>query len=98
MQTINRDTTITVGTSSVEIAPLRSSRVVIYITNTSTTAQKITIRKGETAGISGEGLSLNPGDSWYESDGANFRCWRGPIQAISDGADGTLAISEEMVI
>lgn len=96
---VPRDTTVTVGTSSVEISPEtgRKQRSAVILTNTSTGGQKIALAWGKDA-VAGQGVVLLPGEhhveSW-EKDGflpLNMR-----IAACADAAGGTLAVHERLI-
>lgn len=87
---------ITVGTSSVNLlaeVPINQRRSQFIICNTSTT-QKITIAKKGTSAELGKGIVLNPSGSYAESTDSGYKCYQGPVQAISDVAGGTVSITE----
>jgi len=91
--TIPRQYSLAVGTSVVEIAPaIENKRIMdLYVRNTSTGAQVITIGVG-TEAVAGLGVVLNPGDvaSWSQSDNYTVPVLR--YTAVSNAANGTLAV------
>jgi len=84
--------TVTVGTTSVNILP-DQKRVLHVIVNTSTGGQVITLSFGRVAIAGVSGVVLNPGQAWVESNGEGFECYQGPIQAIANGAGGSIGVS-----
>jgi hypothetical protein len=86
--------TVTVGTSSILISQ-KQKRKTIYIRNTSTTAQVITIALDNfSAAVANQGIVLAPGEYFSDSNSEGYKCWHGDIKAISTAAAGTLAIME----
>lgn len=86
-------TSITVGTSVVDIAPLdKTTKRLIYVfSNTSSGGQSISLGIGQDA-VAGKGIVLSPGGVWQESvdnryDPSNLR-----LTAVASGAGGTLAV------
>lgn len=96
MGTISRQDSITTSTTSTIVAPTRYNRKGFYITNTSAAAV-VTITKGDVAAVQNSGVVLQPKGSFFEVDGAEFKCWRGAIQVISDVA-GSVAIQEDIEV
>ena len=95
MERISRDESITISTTSVQVAPVRLTRRGVYITNTSLVAIGY-IKKGDTAAVAGSGIPLQPKGTWFEVDSSDSAtCWRGAIQVVGDAA-GTISISEDM--
>jgi len=90
---ISRNEKVTVGTTSIQIAPARK-RKVILIRNTSSGTQKITICMGFKQAVEDEGIVLEPGESITDSNSEGYECWQGIITAISDSAGGQLSIFE----
>ena len=98
---LNRNQSITVGTSLVEISDEQpfptNERKVITLINTSTAGQKITVSIGdEAAGTAG--IVLNVGGYYHESHDAGFTPTQSRITAIADGAGGTLSVQERIII
>ena len=95
----NRNTKITVGTTSVVASTskegLNAIRTGIILTNTSTGAQTITVSIDSPA-VSGEGIVLYPGGTWLDSkDGGGLPTQRS-VNVISDLAGAVLSIQERM--
>lgn len=82
----------TIGTSSTAILDASGGelRQVIYLKNTGTTTISVTF--GNTEAVAGEGVVLSAGEYIVDSIVGNYCPWQGVINAISDGAGGTLAI------
>lgn len=97
-QQLVNDTQVVVSATNTVVLPVRRTRVSLVLTNISTAGQTITIRRGETPATSGEGIILQVGQSWAETDDAGYRCWRGSVQAAASADAATLAVSEMMVI
>jgi hypothetical protein len=95
---IPRDSSLTVGASSVEVSPETGSkqRSVLVFTNNSTAGQKITLAWGKEA-VSGQGVVLLPGEHHVESIDKGFIPLNTRIMAIADGAGGALAIHERLI-
>jgi len=95
----NRNESVAIDTTSVQIAPLVKDleRIIITIKNTSAAGQKITIAIGlGVTAVSGAGLVLNPNESWSESIDSTFSPSYEPYNVISDIAGGTIAIYERL--
>jgi len=92
-----RNTSVSVGTSSVLVSPTlnENERIVLVITNTSTGGQNISLSWGETA-VAGRGIYLSPGSTWSESIDSGFIPIHTSIEAISSAASGTLAVHERV--
>lgn len=89
-----RNESVAVGTTAVRVAPPRSRRL-LYIYNTSTGGQKITIQFGdEKAVVAGQGFVLVADN--YLADGSNaiYKAWQGSVWAISSAAGGTISVVE----
>lgn len=94
-QNYARNDTVTVGATEVVISPKRE-RKAIYIRNTSTAAQVVTIVFDNlNAVVAGQGIILSPGEYITESTNSGYECWNGDIKAIASAADATLAIMEQ---
>lgn len=94
-----RNDSVSVGTSAVVVSLEQSKpnqRNFILITNTSTSAQKITLAFGAIA-EAGKGIVLSPGGFHAEASDGTFYPTNEQITAISDGAGGTLAVSERIL-
>ena len=90
---VSRDASVAVGITSVVLAQPKN-RKCLTIQNTSTGLQKITVVYSRNAAVSGAGKVLEPGDVLTDSDSADYKCYDGQINAISDLADGTVSITE----
>jgi len=89
---------VSVGTSIVEVLQEKttSQRTVMVLTNTSTANQTISIGIGSDA-VSGSGIVLKAGSSYYESIDARFTPTNARISAIADAISGSLAVYERSV-
>lgn len=96
---VPRDSTVTVGTSAVEVSPETGTkqRSVLVLTNTSTGGQIISIAWGKDA-VSKQGITLLPGEHHVESidTGGGFIPLNTYVSCIADGAGATLAIHERL--
>ena len=94
-QNYARNVSLTVGVAEVNISPKRE-RKSIYIRNTSTAAQVITLAfdniNAVTAGV---GIVLAPGEYITESTTEGYECWNGDIKAIASAAGGAVSIMEQ---
>ena len=96
-QNYARNEVITVGATEVNISPKRN-RKSIYIRNTSTAAQVVTIVFDNiNAATAGKGIILAPGEYIVESTTEGYKCWNGDIKAISSAAGATMSIMEQPV-
>jgi len=93
-----RNDAVSITTTSREIiAQIQFSarRKEFVLTNTG--AGTVYLAKGMNAAVSGSGIPLAPGVSFFETDGENFSCWQGAIQCIGAAAS-TIAISETIEV
>lgn len=88
-----RPDTVDVGTSSVQISQAKP-RKVLYIRNSSSGSQNITIVLGNIEAVDKKGIVLSPGQAYTDSSQAGYKCWGGQIQAISSSASGKVSIFE----
>lgn len=95
-----RNAVLTIGTSPVIVSeeqnPPRAYRSVLFITNTSTAGQKITISPSNEA-VSGKGIVLSAGGFYQDSMDSGYKPTNDRITAISDAAGGTISIHERIV-
>lgn len=93
-----RDTSASVGTSAVIVAPLllTGTRTALTFINTSTGGQVITIKWGNQGTTTNAGIVLYPGGSWSESYDGYFVPSRLDVWAVSSAASGTLSIQERV--
>lgn len=94
----NRNEALTIGTDCVRVAEAKntpSQRIAIYIINTSTAGQKITIAPGADA-VAGRGIVISPGGYYQESADAGFIPTQDRVTAISDAIGGTISIHERV--
>jgi hypothetical protein len=89
-----RNDSVVVGTSSTLISDTRERRTAIYLKNTSTGSQVITVCFGNKAAVLYEGVTLSVGDVVIDSNGEAYLCYQGQIQAISSAADGRISVYE----
>ena len=91
-QKINVIKTVTIGTTSVLIAG-KSAKKVIYLRNTSTAAQVITIAfDNMNEATAGKGLVISPGEYIQDSNSEGYSAWNGDIKAIASAAGATLSV------
>ena len=97
MPEVNRDTSATIGTSSVIVAEdlWENDRVEITLTNISSGGQVISIAIDGEA-VANTGKVLSPGGFYAASEGDGFKPTKKRISAISSAAGGILAISERI--
>jgi len=90
-----RNNSLAVGTAAVIVAPAPIiKRTSIYIRNTSTGTQRITVVMGNQAAVVNNGIVLAPDDTIVDSNSEGYECWQGSINAIADAANGQLSIYE----
>jgi hypothetical protein len=97
MELVPRDTSVTVGTSVIEVSAETGTaqRRVIVLTNVSTAGQIISLAVGKDA-VANKGLVLYPTGAWSETIDPTFKPTNQRITAISSAAGGTLAIHERV--
>lgn len=97
-QELNINTTVTVGTSNVEVSrECFQQRSAIVLTNTSTGGQVISIAIGEQA-VAGNGIQLRAGGVYQDTRDGSYMPSNKQINAISDVAGGTLAVHERILM
>lgn len=90
-----RNDSFSVGTSSTVILPANPRRRSFAIVNSSSDDTKtMTIHFGSAVAVANKGLVLFQRQSYAESDGAGFFCFKGEITAICAVASGQLSIIE----
>lgn len=93
-----RNASVSVGTASTLLAEEQygqQRRTLISITNTSTAGQIITLSFDKEA-VAGQGIPIYPSGAWSEAEDAVFKPCQKRIFAISDAANGTVAIQERV--
>lgn len=97
IESIPRDVTIAVGTTSVELSGeiTEHQRKVIVITNVSTGGQIITLAIGKEA-VANQGIVLYPTGAWAESIDSQFIPTNKRIAAIASAAGGSVTIHERV--
>ena len=90
-----RNDVVSVGTSSVTLAARKNARRAGFSLNNSG-AVAATITLSHVAAVANEGIVLQPGDIYAQSNTEGYVCWQGDIQAISSGAGTTISIQEQM--
>ena len=94
-QNYARNEVVTIGTTEVNISP-KKNRKAIYVRNTSTAAQVVTIALDNiNAAVAGTGIILAPGEYFVESTTEGYKCWNGDIKAIASAAGATIAVMEQ---
>lgn len=71
-----------------------TERVRLYLRNSSTGGQVITINLGYNEAVALQGIVLKAGDSFVDSNSGNYQVWQGVITAIGSAANGKLSIME----
>jgi hypothetical protein len=90
-----RNVLVSVGTASVQVSPPPvAERKVYSIINSSSGGQVITVNLGFQAAVANQGVVLQPGQAWVDSSGEGYKCFQGPITAISSAASGQVSIME----
>ena len=88
---------LSISTTSLEVCKTRAGgglvRTQLIITNTSSTATKATIAKGDQAAVSLAGIVLGPSGTYVEATDGSYTCYQGPVQVVGDGS-GTIAVVE----
>jgi hypothetical protein len=89
-----RNEAVTVGATSVVISPeYVNGRHVLYVRNSSTAAQVITLAFGQAA-VASNGIILNVGDFFYDAISEGYVPYSGQINAISSAAGGQVSVME----
>lgn len=87
----------TIDTTSVVVSLEKDNsnfkRKSITIINTSTGGQKVSLAIGSEAGVA-QGIPLNVGGHWHDSEDGGYKPTQRQITAISDLAGATIAIQE----
>jgi len=93
-----RQSSVSVGTTGVQIAPqlMSGQRTALTLINTSTGGQAITLQWGTQGSATGSGIVLYPAGSWSESYDGFFIPSNLDVWAISSAAGGTLAVQERV--
>lgn len=98
MQTSDRyaaqNATLSVGTTSEQLLPENLARKVLYVRNSGTAGEIITLSLGTPAAVSLSGLVLANGQNFVQSADSVTECWQGPIQIISDTAATAVSLLE----
>lgn len=91
----SRQEVLTIGAITAVLVSLAKRRTSFYLRNTSTGGQIISLSmSNKDLATAGNGVVLNPNDTYAESNGEGFICWNGKITAISNLAGATLSIIE----
>lgn len=93
----NTKQTIGVTASLVSEEQYGAQRSVIFIVNTSTAGQSITVTPSDEAKV-GEGIVLGPGGYYQDSIDSGYKPTNARITAISSAAGGTIAIHERIIM
>lgn len=83
---------VTVGASNQNILLDQNNRKVLFLRNSSTGGQDITIALSDGAAVANEGIVLSPGQAYTESTSESFQCWDGKVQAIASGVGAVLSV------
>lgn len=96
-QNIAINTSVTVGATSVTVSTARN-RKMIYLRNTSTAAQVITIALDNiNPAVALKGIVLSPGEFFLDSVSEGYVPWNGDIKAIASAAGATLSVQEQKI-
>ena len=88
-----RNDLVSVGATSVRVS-FERLRKVIYIKNTSTGGQVITIRLDSGAAVAGYGVVLGVNETLIDSNTEGYMCYQGEINAIASAAGGQVSVME----
>lgn len=84
---------LTIGATGVKIADKDSARKSVYLYNSSTGGQIITILFSNTEAVAvNKGIVLGPAVNFIDCDSEGYECWDGQIWAIASGADAKLSV------
>lgn len=91
--------TLTVGASSIILSARLSNgqRSVLFISNTSTAGQKVSIAAGQEA-IVGQGITIGAGGFYQDSLSDGYFPTNEDISVISDAVGATLSIQERVIM
>jgi len=89
-----RNEAVTVGATSLEIAPNRLRKVIILRNTSSSATAVITVNLGSWAAIANQGIVLRQYESFVDADDGGYQSWQGGITAISNEAGSTLSVME----
>lgn len=94
-----RNTTLAVGTTPTIVADEQfgTQRSVLFITNTSTAGQTVSLSVGDEA-VAGEGIVLGAGGFYQDSRDAGYRPSNRRVTAVASAADAAIAIHERIVM
>ena len=84
------NSTVTVGTTPVELFKAVPNRNYFYVYN-GTAAKVLTVFLGEGTVTANNGVVLQTGESYTQSDSEGFRAWRGKVMAVCDAAGCTVS-------
>lgn len=91
-QALNVIKSVTIGAASVLVAG-KADRKSVYLRNTSTAAQVITIAFDNiNAAVANVGVIIAPGEYLLDSNSEGYKCWNGDIKAIASAAGATLSV------
>ena len=93
----NEAVTIAATSTIVSNAPTTGRRKVIYLKNTSTAGQIITVNFGDQPAVAYSGVVLDVGEITVDSDSESYKCHNGRITAISSAAGARLSIHEKFI-
>ena len=81
----------TIGTTSVQVSQ-KSNKKVIYLRNTSTSSQIITIAFDNiNPAVEGVGIILAPGEYINDSSSEGYKAWNGDISAVASAPGAVLS-------
>lgn len=95
----SRNQAVTITTVSIIVAEAKnnpvSERITIYIVNTSLAGQIISLAVDGEA-VLNQGITMQPGGFYQESNDSGFKATQKRIEGISSAAGGTLSIYERV--
>lgn len=89
-----RNDTVAVGTASVSVCEVNKKRIVVYLRNTSTGTQVITVNFGDKNAVANQGVVLEVGDYVADSQSENYNCYKGKVFAVASAASAQLSVME----
>jgi hypothetical protein len=90
-----RNTTVSVGTSSTVIADAQPvQRQDLYIRNSGTGGEIITVHLGFGTAVANEGIVLENGQAFTMTEASGYQCYSGVVTCISDTASTTVTVME----
>jgi len=95
-----RNASLTVGTdpSVISEEQFNAQRSVLFIVNTSTGGQSITIAPGDVAVAGSGGIVIGPGGFYQDTIDSGYKPTNSRVTAVSSAAAGTISIHERVIM